>query len=325
MGEGVEGLMVAPPAISVVMSVYDPVLEMLDTAVASILAQTFGDFEFLILNDGSRLNGTRLCLDEWESRDRRLRVFHEPHRGLTRTLNRGLALARGEFIARQDADDWSEPERFSLQIQHLRAHSGVALAGTDTELHRADGKRLWRLRLPRTPAELSRAFWKGNPFVHGSTMFRREVALRIGGYREEFDCSQDYDFFWRLLEAGGAMNLDEVLYHYRYTGGAVSAQRAADQARVHRAARTLAEARQMGQAEDVQAALEAAGKESFSEAFRASLKQADHLMLAGDFSGARREYLRLLQSHPRSGLAWAKILRLVVFAIVPGAREVSFR
>ncbi len=313
------------PAISVVMPVYDPPLAMLDTAIESILSQTFRDFEFLILNDGSRDQQTRLHLDQWASRDTRLCIFHEPHRGLTRTLNHGLTLARGEFVARQDADDWSEPDRFFHQIAYLRAHSEVALAGTDTLLHRADGRPLWRLRLPRTAAELERAFPKGNPFVHGSTMYRRDLALAVGGYREEFPCSQDYDFFWRLTERAGAVNLNEVLYHYRYTGGAVSANRAADQARAHRAARTLAATRQRGEPEDIPSALQTAGDETFSDAFRASLKQADHLMLAGDFRSARAAYLRLLRSHPGSGLAWAKIVRLAVFAAIPPAREASFR
>jgi glycosyltransferase involved in cell wall biosynthesis len=320
MGSGVEGVMVTP-AVSVVMAVYDPPLAMLSTAIVSILSQTFRDFEFLILDDGSQDEQTRFHLNMWSSRDPRLRVFHEPHRGLTRTLNRGLELAHGDFIARQDADDWSEPQRFSRQFEYLCGHPDIALAGTDTQLHRSDGQPLWRLRLPRTTAELSDAFLKGNPFVHGSTMFRRDLALRIGGYREQFPCSQDYDFFWRLTEAGGAVNLDEVLYHYRYNSGAISAQKAADQERVFQAARILAAARQKGELEDISAALEG----TCPDAFRASLKQADHLMLAGDFSGARRAYLSLLQSHPRSALAWAKLLRLALFAAIPPAREMSFR
>jgi hypothetical protein len=319
--------MVGPfaPAISVVMPVYDPPVEMLAAAIESILCQTFGDFEFLILDDGSVDEQTRFYLDLSATRDPRVRVFHEPHRGLTPTLNRGLQLARGEFIARQDADDWSEPHRFSCQAAYLREHPEVALAGADSQLHRADGMPLWRLRLARTPVELSRAFQKGNPFVHGSTMYRREVALEIGGYREQFPCSQDYDFFWRLAEAGGAVNLDEVLYHYRYTGSAVSAQRAADQALVARATKNLAGARQRGETEDLLAALQEATGETFSGGFRALLKQADHLMLAGDFSGARTAYLRLLRSRPWSGLAWAKTFRLAVFAAISQAREVSFR
>jgi glycosyltransferase involved in cell wall biosynthesis len=316
-----EGLMVNP-VVSVVMAVYDPPHGMLDTAIESILSQTFRDFEFLILNDGSRQEATKFHLDQWASQDSRLRVFHEPHRGLTCTLNRGLLLARAEFIARQDADDWSEPVRFSRQVAYLRERSDVVLAGADALLHRADGNPLWRYRLPRNPAQV---FSKGNPFVHGSTMYRRDLALAIGGYREEFPCSQDYDFFWRLTEKGGAVNLDEVLYHYRYSSGAISAQRAADQARVHRAAQTLAAARQRGEREDIAAALREAGTESLSDAFRASLKQADHLMLAGDFSAARRAYLKLLKAQPGNGLAWAKIFRLAVFAAIPPAREVSFR
>jgi glycosyltransferase involved in cell wall biosynthesis len=213
------------PAISVVLPVYNPPLAALDQAIGSILSQTFRDFELLILNDGSTHDRLRCQLDQWAARDARVRIFEEPHRGLTPTLNRGLLLARGEFIARQDADDWSEADRFSRQIAYLRAHPEVALTGTDAQLHRADGKPLWRLRLPRTPEELSRAFLKGNPFVHGSTLYRRELALAIGGYREQFPCSQDYDFFWRMAERAGAVNLDQALYHYRYSSGAVSAQR----------------------------------------------------------------------------------------------------
>jgi glycosyltransferase involved in cell wall biosynthesis len=325
MGARVESVMVVPE-VSVVMPVYDPPLAMLDHAIQSILSQTLRDFEFLILDDGSPNPKTRLHLDLWAARDPRLRVFHEPHRGLTRTLNRGLRLARAPFIARQDADDWSEGDRLSSQAAYLHAHPEVALAGTDAQLHRADGKLLWRVHLPRTAAEVSEAFFKGNPFVHGSTMYRRELALAVGGYREQLPCSQDYDFFWRLTERAGAVNLDQALYHYRYSAGSVSAQRAADQAHVHRASRTLARARQRGETEDIPAALQAAAAvENRSGPLRASLKQADHLMLAGDFQSARKAYLRLLQSHPWSGLAWAKLARLAVFAAVPPAREASFR
>jgi glycosyltransferase involved in cell wall biosynthesis len=313
------------PSVSVLMAIYDPPLEMLEMAVESILAQSFREFEFLILCDGSQPEAVRLYLQLTASIDRRVRVFEEPHRGLTPTLNRGLRLAGGEFIARQDADDWSAPERLSRQVEFLRQHRNVALVGTEAQLHGADGKKLWRMRLPGTASEVSGSFPQGNPFVHGSTMFRREVALRIGGYREEFTCSQDYDFFWRLMEEGGAVNLNEALYHYRYTGGAISARRSVDQARHERAARILAGWRQRGEGEDVGAAIEAADREAGGDPFRAGLKQADHLMLAGDFGGARKAYWRLLRARPASGLAWAKLLRLGIFSALPWAREVSFR
>jgi Glycosyl transferase family 2 len=328
MGPGVESDMVNPmvePRVTVLMPVYDAPLTMLYTAVASVLAQTLRDFELLIINDGSRNDGVGAQLDSWASKDRRIRLFHEPHRGVPASSNLGLRLARGQYVARQDADDWSEPHRLARQVAFFEAHSDVALAGTDAFSHSADGKPLWRLRLPHTCDELSRALWKGNPFVHGSTMFRREKALQIGGYREELPCASDYDFLWRLTEAGGAVNLDEVLYHYRYTSGSISAQRAADQACVYRTAQVLASTRRRGEVEDVPAALRAAGEPIAADAFRAALKQADHFMLAGDFKGARKAYLRMLRSHPREGLAWAKLLRLAVFQAIPPAREVCFR
>ncbi len=313
------------PEVTVLMTVYDPPLGLLRAAVESVLGQTFGDFEFLILDDGGRDPAVRAQLDAWASQDARVRVLHEPRRGVPGASNRGLAMARGAYIARHDSDDWSEPERLGHQVAFLRRNPQIALAGTGTYSHLADGKPLWRLRLPRSPEDVSGALWKGNPFVHGSTMFRRQAALAIGGYREQFPCSSDYDFLWRLTDAGGAANLDEVLYHYRYTGGSISAQRAAEQGRVHRAAQILAAARRRGDPENIPAALAKAHEQMARSAFRAALKQADHLMLAGDFSAARTAYFRQLRSHPGSGLAWAKMFRLAVFRTIPLAREVCFR
>ena len=311
--------------VTVLMSVYDPPVGMLHTAVASILNQTFSDFEFLILDDGSGNERVRAQLDSWSAKDPRVRLFHEPHRGVPATGNRGLALARGAYIARQDSDDWSEPMRLARQVAFLDLHPETALAGTDTWSHSSSGNPLWRLRLPHTSAELTPALRKGNPFVHGSTMFRRETALAIGGYREEFPCSSDYDFLWRMADAGGAVNLPEVLYHYRYTGGSISARRAADQARVHRAAQLLAASRRAGKPEDISAALSAADQQTLAEPFRSALKQADHLLLAGDFAAAAKAYFEVLRAHPMRGLAWAKLFRLAVFAAIPRAREASFR
>jgi glycosyltransferase involved in cell wall biosynthesis len=313
------------PVVTVLMTVYDPPLNMLNTAIASVLNQTFGNFEFLILNDGSKGEEVRSELDRWASRDARLRVFHEPHRGVPSTSNRGLTIACGEYVARQDSDDWSEPERLARQVSFLEKHPDVALTGTDTLAHRADGSPLWRLRLPHTSADLSRALLGGNPFVHGSTMFRRSHALAIGGYREQFPCSSDYDFLWRLTETGECANLDEVLYHYRFTSGSISARRAADQVQVYLAAQVLAAARRRGEPEDIASALEESGRQIASDTLRASLKQADHFMLAGDFAGARAAYVHLLRANPGSVLAWAKLFRLGVFTAIPSAREVCFR
>jgi glycosyltransferase involved in cell wall biosynthesis len=311
---------------TVLMAVRDTPPEMLREAIESICRQTLREFEFLIFDDGSERSETCAELQRQADHDSRIRLVRGAPRGLTATLNHGLALAAGELIARQDADDWSEPDRLEQQAGFLALHPQIALCGSNAWTHRHDGHPLWATRLPEDAAAIRKALWKGNPFVHGGTLFRAGVARRLGGYREEFRCAQDYDFFWRLSEAGGAANLPEPLYHYRYSAGAVGARRAAEQARAYRAAQILAEARRAGVMEDVGRALERAGCE-LEEAgpLRTSLKQIDHRLLAGDFGGAGRAYAALLTAHPASRLAWGKLLRWAVFAAVPQVREWCFR
>jgi glycosyltransferase involved in cell wall biosynthesis len=315
------------PDVTVLMSVHNTPPPMLARAVESILGQTLARFEFLILDDGSTEAATRAYLTESAAaRDSRIRLFFEPHRGLTATLNRGLALAHGDFIARQDADDWSEPERLERQAAYLEAHPETGLLGSAAWTHQQDETPLWPVRMPPSEVRILEVFRRGdNPFVHGSVMFRAEAARALGGYREELPCSQDYDFFWRLTEAAGAANLAEALYHYRYSAASVSASRAADQARVHHAARLLAQARQRGEPEDVAQVL--ADSPSFTEDFgsTAALKQADHMMLAGGYARAFQTYWDLARSRPATPLAWAKLARLCVFSLAPPLRRWSFR
>ena len=109
------------------MTVYNDPPEYLGTAIHSVLAQTFERFEFLILDDGSTRDDTIQTLDRFAYGESRIRLFREPHRGLTRTLNVGLAHCRAELVCRQDADDWSTPDRFVRQIEYLKAHPELAV------------------------------------------------------------------------------------------------------------------------------------------------------------------------------------------------------
>jgi len=313
--------------VTVLMAVRDTPVGMLRQAIASIRRQTLQEVEFLILDDGSQQPGTLAELEWQAAADSRIRLERGPPCGLTRTLNRGLALAKGEWIARQDADDWSEPERLEKQVTFLCEHPHTAVCGTNAGTHRHDGRPLWATRLPESATAVREALWRGNPFVHGSTMFRTELARALGGYREQFPCAQDYDFFWRLSDASGGANLPEPLYHYRYSAGAVSACRAAEQARAHRAARFLAEARRSGVAEDVAGAWALAACEVLNDAepLRAALKQIDHRLLAGELCAAGRAYAEFLVAHPASMLAWGKLLRWAVFSAVGPTREWCFR
>jgi glycosyltransferase involved in cell wall biosynthesis len=313
--------------VSVLMAVWNTPLAELERSINSITNQTFGDFEFLIIDDGSTHQAVPQYLESRARDDRRIQIVRKPHRGLTASLNRGIARAQGDWIARQDADDWSEPERLARQLTFLKHYPSVIVCGTNAWTHQQDGNVLWSTRFPQSPSEIRAALPHGNPFFHGSAIFHRKTALALGGYRESFKCSQDYDFFWRLADHGEPANLPEPLYHYRYSAGSVSADRAAEQNIACRAAKILADARQAGRAEDVKTALDWA-RRTYNNEFervRAMLKQADHLMLAGYYRRAYREYCRLLRNHPASPLAWAKLTRLGVFVAAPGFRQACFR
>ena len=312
--------------VTVLMGVYNPPAGMLTEAVESLLRQTLADFELLIVDDGSS-EESRELLQQHGARDTRIRILWEPHRGLTGSLNRGLAAADSEYIARHDGDDWSIAERLSLQVRFLDARPELAVCGSNAWIHQENGRRLWRTHLPENERDVLAAFPHGNPMIHGSTMFRRAAALEAGGYCETFRCSQDYDFFWRLAEAGGAANLNEPLYHYRYVGGSISARKATEQLRAHRAIRKLAAARDKAQVLDPAMALQMADSELASDSglYRARLKQADHQMLAGQYAEAAAAYGVLLREHPWNPLAWAKLARLGVFCGIPALRETCFR
>ena len=316
--------------VTVHMAVYNTPAELLRESIGSILRQTLRDFEFLIVDDGSSEPETVAELERQAASDDRIRLEKSPHVGVTRMLNLGLAKASRELIARQDADDWSDPERLERQTDFLRGHPEMALCGSNAWSHRHDGAPLWKTQLPEAAREVDAAFWRQNPFVHGSTMFRAAAARKLGGYRDDFPCAPDYDFLWRLADTGGAVNLPEPLYHYRYSKGSVSVRRAAEQARVHRASQILAMARRLGQAPadcDPERALATAEREmqAAGGALRAALKQADHRMLAGDTWGSGRVFCELLASHAATPLAWGKLLRWALFSSVPPVRRMCFR
>lgn len=198
------------PAVSVVMPVRNA-LPYLGPSVASILGQTFPDFEFVILDDGST-DGSTEALREWALRDARIRLCETRRRlGPAGSSNFVVREARAPFIARMDADDVAHPERLARQVEVLRARPDVALVaalcdGIDAEGRRVRPRDRWRLvRSSLFP-----------PFPHGSAVFRRAAFEAAGGYREECALWEDQDLFLRMRRAGRVVVLPEVLYHYRY-------------------------------------------------------------------------------------------------------------
>jgi glycosyltransferase involved in cell wall biosynthesis len=215
------------PAVSVLMSVHDGAPWVAD-AVASVLGQTDGDLELIVIDDGSTdATPARLAAVT----DPRLRVQRQDRTGLTRALNRALGLARGGLIARLDADDWALPERLARQRAFLAAHPDVGLLGTAAREVDAAGAPVREVRPPAGDAALRRALIRANPFVHSSVMVRREVLAHAGGYDERLAVAQDYDLWMRLARLTRLANLDEVLVVRRLGPARVSVEREEDRLR----------------------------------------------------------------------------------------------
>lgn len=205
------------PQISVIMPVYNGG-RYLREAVDSILNQTFREFEFIIIDDGST-DDTWSVLTDYAAHDSRVRLIqNEANIGLTRSLNKGLAVARAALIARQDADDISMPERLARQIAFLEMHPEVGLLGTQGDFIDADGRPIEdrRWRFAHDNSILQKQILDYCPFFHGSVVIRRSFLDRVGPYDVLAEPAEDYDLWLRLAEVTHLANLETVQYQYRF-------------------------------------------------------------------------------------------------------------
>ncbi|MBI3966306.1 MAG: glycosyltransferase family 2 protein [Chloroflexi bacterium] len=198
------------PQLSVVLPVYNGA-RFLDEAIHSIAAQTFSDFELLILDDGSTDHSAAL-LQDWARRDDRIRLSYYPGpTSVARACNRLVRAARAPLVARMDQDDVSLPDRFRRQLEIFASQPRVVLVGTmwkgiDYRGRQVRPRDRWRL--------IRRSRFA--PFTHGSAMLRRATFDRVGGYCERIRFGEDVDLFLRLAAAGQVMVCPEALYAYRY-------------------------------------------------------------------------------------------------------------
>ena len=210
------------PKITVLMSVYNGE-KYLREAVDSILSQTFTDFEFLIIDDAST-DRTPEILRSYKD-PRIMIVTNKENLGLTKSLNKGLALARGEYIARMDADDISLQERFEKQLMFLETHPDIVLVGTSFQAIDYEGNLLEDFILPRyiLPTNIHYCdLLKSNFFVHGSVIFRREVVEKLSGYNELFRRCQDYALWLQMAKSYSLYIIPDVLYKLRIHDDSVS-------------------------------------------------------------------------------------------------------
>ncbi len=235
--------MIGDPAISVVMAVYDEERQV-GRAIESILAQDFGDFEFLVVDDGSR-DGTAGIVGRYQEADPRVRPMRKPNTGLVDSLNLAIAQARGRYIARLDADDEAHPTRLGIQFNEMEKDPRLLLLGSWCRMVNRSSGRSREFRPPVDYASIRRYMLRDNPIIHSSVMVRTHVVMRLGGYRD-VRWMEDYDLWVRVAAQGKVENLplflvtrsEEGNLHHRpvYAGadrGKILAQRLRCQREAH--------------------------------------------------------------------------------------------
>ncbi|MHB8753369.1 MAG: glycosyltransferase [Candidatus Acidiferrales bacterium] len=232
------------PRLCVVMSVFNG-QAFLAEAIESILNQTFRDFEFIIIDDGST-DKTAEILSVYARDDARIRVIHHENKGRTASLNIGISVAKGDYIARMDADDIALPDRFQQQIDFLERYAEIGLLGGAIDLIEDTGRVLRTVQPPVEDSEIKSMMLHSNPMWHPSVVMRKDVAVAAGGYRKAFKESEDYDLFLRIGERSQLANLANPVLQYRVHAKQVSVRNMRHQVECLLAARAAASLRKRG-------------------------------------------------------------------------------
>ncbi len=199
------------PKVTVLMPVYNGGKH-LNEAIESILAQTFADFEFLIINDGSTDNSAKII----ESfNDKRIRLIkNNKNLKLVKTLNKGIDFARGKYIVRMDQDDISFPERLSKQVGFMEKHPDIGVCGSRVELIGKNSGQVWDF-VPENPDILKCLLLFSNYIVHPTVIIRKKLLEKYHLHYNEIFAAEDYDLWCRISEYSRMSNLQEVLLYYR--------------------------------------------------------------------------------------------------------------
>lgn len=214
------------PRVSVVMPVYNGEKH-LAQAIDSVLGQTFGDFELIIVDDGST-DGTAQMLAGYGQRDQRVRVYHQENQGVTVSRNAGCRVARGEYIAVLDADDVSLPQRLERQVRWLDAHSGIGVLGSWIDEIDSKGVSQRILRWSTAAGIIRWSLICGENYIcHSSVMMRRDLVADLGFYRPEVRLAEDYDLWSRASLVTQIAIIPEVLVRYRVWEENISSRRLA--------------------------------------------------------------------------------------------------
>lgn len=207
------------PKISVVMSVYNGE-KYLQEAIESILTQTYSDFEFIIIDDCSTDDSVKI-IESYD--DRRIRLIRNKHNlRLPASLNKGIKMATGKYIARMDADDISMPDRFDKQVAYMETHSEVVAAGGSFQAIDENGNNLY-IHHSAVGEKLAKYCLMPSPMAHPTVMMRRDVIVANNlFYDEQYSSAQDYDLWQRINKKFKIDNLPDILLRYRIQSNSIS-------------------------------------------------------------------------------------------------------
>lgn len=277
------------PRVSVLMSVHNGA-GYVEAAIDSVLSQSFSDFEFIIVDDGSS-DETPTILKH--STDPRVTVLrNERNLGLTRSLNRGLEVTQGEYVARQDADDRSLPHRLASQVDFLDSHPRIALVGTGFVPIDDRGRELGTVTMPAEPDRIREMLFYAHCFCHGSVMARRSELQAVGGYDERYAKAQDTALWLRLAERSRLANLPAPLYAFRTHAASVTGQSRARQRHLGHQAMAEAMARCLARPAAWRPAPLTLGRFHFSQGMQA-LEEGDAVRAREQLAQARKRNARL--------------------------------
>ena len=181
----------------------------LKESIKSITSQTYKNLQIIIVNDGSCKNVSNIINS---FNDIRIDLIESPKIGLTKALNLGLVNAKGHYIARHDAGDFSGKNRIAKQVSFLSNNSSIAMCGTFVSELSVDGIELGIIKFPQNNDLIKKKIIRQNTFCHGSVMITKKVITSLKGYREKFYSSQDYDLWLRLIEKHSVANIELPLY-----------------------------------------------------------------------------------------------------------------
>lgn len=211
--------MIPAPAITVLMPAYNAAVY-IGEAIRSVLQQSFTNFELLVINDGSTDNTENIVRN---FSDERIRLINQPHSGVAAALNLGLLNAAAPLIARFDADDICYPQRLQRQYDFLQANPGFVLVGSDVNYADKNAEHLYRYSNAAYTNEAIKAYiLSGCPFIHSSVMYKKDIALELGGYDVRAHTFEDYRLWIQFVTRGKVCNLPEPLVMVRLNPGSVT-------------------------------------------------------------------------------------------------------